>query len=211
MITFNPNIHVKKGVFNLSANVYKSLHKIIFAALLVSIINSTTVFAAGKGLQQPLANPEQVQKALDTFKLWTQYFQQEEYREQFKLVHPQKRKHPQRMTRKAWGKTMKLSLRKNGRLLNYQVIASDAITAAEVPCSEMGHCFRKGLQLVAIVVSSEYEKTGKIPKEYIVMANSENGWRYAGGNFLNYFLGETDLIFSRQDERRYQHKSIKVR
>jgi hypothetical protein len=153
----------------------------------------------------PLANDEQVDQAFGQFQTWTKLYQQNEYLQQYELVHPRIQRYKNYGT---WKKAMRKSLHKNGALLEYKVVALGAITPAKIPCTEMGHCYRKDMQTVMIIVNSFYENLGEKPKEYIIMTNSDNGWLFGGGTFLNIPFGETMGILDRFDEKRYEYKGM---
>lgn len=48
---------------------------------------------------------------------------------------------------------MKKSLRVNGELLDYKILAVGATTPDKIPCTEMRHCYRKDIQ-----VSTDYHE-----------------------------------------------------
>jgi hypothetical protein len=153
----------------------------------------------------PLATDEEVKQAFEQFQRWTGRYQEGDYLQQYELVHPRiqhYKKYPN------WKKAMRKSQHTNGALLNYEVIAVGPITPAKIPCTEMGHCYRKDMQTVMIIVNSSYEKIGMKDREYIIMANSDQGWLFGGGTFLNIPFGETMGILDRFDEKRYEYKGI---
>ncbi|MCJ7815902.1 MAG: hypothetical protein MUP31_07615 [Xanthomonadales bacterium] len=153
----------------------------------------------------PLATDEQVKEAFDRFQTWTSLYQQKNYLEQYALVHPRIQRYK---NYSVWKKKMNKSQHKNGALLEYEIIALSAITPDQIPCTEMGHCYRKDMQTVMFIVNSVYEKLGEKNKEYIIMTNSEQGWLFGGGTFLNIPFGETMGILDRVDEKRYEYKGI---
>lgn len=155
--------------------------------------------------EAPLATDEQVKEAYDRFRTWTSLYQEENYLEQYELVHPRIRRWK---NFPVWKKAMRKSQHKNGALLKYELVAFGAITPRQIPCTEMGHCYRKGMQTVMIVVNSSYEKIGAKDREYIIMANSDEGWMFGGGTILNIPFGETMGILDRADEKRYEYKGI---
>ncbi len=155
-----------------------------------------------------IASADDIDKALKIFTLWTENYQGKNYAEQYRLVHPLIQRYKDR---KKWKKAMKKSHRVNGELLGYKILAVGATTPDRIPCTEMGHCYRKDIQVVLIFVNSTYYKIGTREKEYIVMANSSNGWRFGGGTFLNIPFGETMTILDRKDEKRYEYKGIETR
>ena len=154
----------------------------------------------------PLATDDQVQHAVTQFQKWTNFYQEESYFQQFGLVHPRIQHYK---NYKRWKKAMSKSLDTNGALLEYEIIGLSAIHPADIPCTEMGHCYRKDMQTVIIIVNSRYEKIGVKNKEYIIMTNSDKGWLFGGGTFLNVPFGETMGILDRADEQRYKYKGLK--
>lgn len=158
--------------------------------------------------QVSVASADEVRQALEIFGQWTQNYQISDYAEQYKFVHPLIQHYK---TREKWEKAMQKSQRKNGELLGYEIMAAGATTPDKIPCTEMGHCYRKDIQVVLIIINSIYQKIGAKPKEYVVMAKSKQGWRFGGGTFLNIPFGETMTILDRKDERRYGYKGIDTR
>jgi hypothetical protein len=175
------------------------MSKVLFLILLFLPFNLMAIETA------PMANDEQVKEAFDRFQSWTNLNQQNNFLEQYDLVHPRIQRYK---NYPVWKKAMRKSLHRNGALLEYEVIALGAITTDKIPCTEMGHCYRKGMQTVMIFVNSLYEKLGEKNKEYIIMTNSDQGWLFGGGTFLNVPFGETMGILDRVDEKRYEYKGM---
>jgi hypothetical protein len=153
----------------------------------------------------PLATDEQVKEALGQFQNWTSLYQKKNYLEQYELVHPRIQRYK---NYSVWKKAMNKSQHTNGALLEYRVVALGALTTDKIPCTEMGHCYRKDMQTVMIVVNSTYEKIGEKSKEYVIMTNSDQGWLFGGGTFLNIPFGETMGILDRTDEKKYEYKGM---
>lgn len=151
----------------------------------------------------PLATPEQVEQAYSVFKEWTELYQQEEYAKQHKLNHPRTGT-PKRL----WIKLHAKSTRKNGKLISYDTLAVSALHTSQLPCTEMGHCYRKDMQVVIIFVNSHYENIGDKNKEFIIMANHRDGWGWGGGTFLNRPFGESIVIMDRADVNKYKRNRI---
>jgi hypothetical protein len=191
----------RKSIF---CQITRFLHspKVVAALILSLLILPFKLMAIEPA---PLANDEQVDQAFGQFQTWTKLYQQNEYLQQYELVHPRIQRYKNYGT---WKKAMRKSLHKNGALLEYKVVALGAITPAKIPCTEMGHCYRKDMQTVMIIVNSFYENLGEKPKEYIIMTNSDNGWLFGGGTFLNIPFGETMGILDRFDEKRYEYKGM---
>jgi hypothetical protein len=70
----------------------------------------------------------------------------------------------------------------------------------------MGHCYRKDVQYVFILLRSTYAKAAPAQPEYVVMAKSEEGWKFGGGTFPDTPMGETSSILNRKDEHRYRYR-----
>lgn len=175
-----------------------------FSALLLTVSLVIAGNASAKSIEPaPLATDAEVEVAYAAFQRWTEYYLQAQYEDQYALVHKRIRKYK---TKKSWVSRMRRSVRHNGPLEKVNVIAVAAITPAKIPCTEMRHCYRKDIQTVMIIVNSQYGKVGAMEKEYVVMANSDDGWAYGGGSFLNRPYGETMGILDRQDERRIKFK-----
>jgi len=175
------------------------MHRILYLIFFLLPFNTMAIE------EMPLASDEQVRQALSRFQEWTRLYQQENYLEQYELVHPRIQRYK---NYPVWKKAMSRSQHKNGSLLEYELVALSAITPGDIPCTEMGHCYRKGMQTVIIIVNSRYEKIGEKNKEYVIMANSEEGWMFGGGTILNIPFGETMGILDRADEKKYEYKGL---
>jgi hypothetical protein len=103
-----------------------------------------------------------------------------------------------------WRKAMTKARRKDGKLTGVTIEAADAIDAAKLPCTELRHCYRGGVQYVMFILRTAYEKATPGQPEYVAMAKSVEGWRFGGGTFPNRPLGETAVILTESDERRYK-------
>lgn len=89
--------------------------------------------------------------------------------------------------------------------------AVGGIEAQKVPSTEVGQCRCKAKQTGKIVFGSHYGKACDHSKDFIVMANSKEGWRYGGGSFLNRQYSETMAILDRKAEHaaRYHRNTSK--
>lgn len=157
----------------------------------------------------PLAAQENesgaVPDAVAAFEAWTTAFREGDYRQQWRLTD----KHITRWwNRQQWRETMADAQKRNGDLLSYTIRGAAEATAADLPCTEMGHCFREGLPYVLIVIDSEYEKAQPNQPEFVVMAKAADDWLFGGGTFLNRPMGETAVILTEQDEQRYQPRVV---
>ncbi len=153
----------------------------------------------------PLATADEVARSVEVFKEWTVLYQLNDYLAQYQLVHPRIQKYK---TPRAWKKAMHKSQRRNGKLGAYKIDFVSAISAERIPCTEMGHCYRKDMQVVIIVLNSHYEIIGDMDKEYVLMARSGDGWYFGGGTFLNRPFEETLGILDRYDEKRYEYNGM---
>lgn len=149
----------------------------------------------------PLASDEEVEKAVAVFQEWTTAYQEGRYLDQWKLTHPRiQRWHH----KKRWRRTMAKGKARNGELRKVDIQTVGPVDARKLPCTEMRHCYRKDMQVVVIVLATAYEKAEPAQPEFVVMANSDDGWRYGGGTFPGRPSGETMIILDRKDERRYE-------
>lgn len=149
----------------------------------------------------PRATEDDVTIATQILARWTAAYQAEDYDTQWSLTDPRQRRW---WDKKRWRKAMTKARRKDGALTGYTIKAAAPIDAAKLPCTEMGHCYRRGVQYVLFVVESTYEKAAPGQPEYVAMAKSDEGWRFGGGTFPNRPLGETAIILTEADERRYK-------
>jgi hypothetical protein len=146
----------------------------------------------------PLASAEQIVEAERIFDEWVSAYQAKDYGAQWRLIHPRIRTW---YDKKRWRNAMKLSQRKGGELMVIKKDRIEAIPAEEIPCTEMGHCYRKDMQTVVIITTIEYGEPPSPVQEYAIMANSDEGWRWGGGTILKLPMGETVVILNRRDER----------
>lgn len=169
----------------------------IFAALIAGCF----AISAANAKEPAPATDEEIAAAASTLKEWTSAFQAGDYRAQWLLTDSRIRHWHDRERWKGW---MKKAARRDGALLSYQIEAVAPVTAKDIPCTEIGHCFRKGVKYVIFLIRSDYEIAEPAQPEFAVMAHSDEGWRFGGGTFLNRPLGETAVIMTVQDERRYK-------
>lgn len=148
-----------------------------------------------------LATQEEIAAAHAVLAEWTNAFQTGDYRTQWLLTDSRIRRWHDRKRWKGW---MTKAARRNGPLHSYEFEAAAPARAEDLPCTEMGHCFRGGVKYVLFLIRSDYEIAEPAQPEFAVMAFSDDGWRFGGGTFLNRPLGETAVIMTVQDERRYK-------
>jgi hypothetical protein len=167
----------------------------LFLAIAVAFASSA------HAAETPLATQADVEEARAILAQWTAAYQDEDYLAQWRLTDPRIRRW---WDQTRWRKAMVKARRRDGKLTAYTIVAADPIDAEKLPCTEMGHCYRQGVQYVAFVIRSEYEKAEPGQPEYVAMAKSDEGWRFGGGTFPNRPVGETSVILTESDERRYK-------
>jgi len=151
--------------------------------------------------ETPLATAADVEEARGVLEQWTAAYQAEDYLTQWQLTDPRIRRW---WDKARWREAMVKARRKDGKLTAYTIVGADPIDAAKLPCTELGHCYRQGVQYIAFVIRSEYKKAKPGQPEYVAMAKSDEGWRFGGGTFPNRPVGETSVILTESDERRYK-------
>lgn len=172
-------------------------------SLTIALAMTLAITAAGPALAEetPLATAEDVEEATGVLMKWTAAYQAQDYDTQWSLTDPRNRRW---WDRKRWRKAMTKARRQDGALTSYAIQHASPIDAANLPCTEMGHCYRRGVQYVIFFIASAYEKAAPGQPEYVAMSKSDEGWRFGGGTFPNRPLGETAVILTESDERRYR-------
>ena len=153
------------------------------------------------GSSQNIPSAKESEEALKVFQEWTKAFQAGDYEAQWYKTHHRIR-FWQRKSK--WARKMKASVAKTGALISFQITGSTPVTAAQLPCTEQGHCFRRHIQYHLFMVKSEYAGETPPQPEFVVMAKSKEGWRFGGGTFPNRPMGETSVILDKKDEARYR-------
>ena len=190
-----------KNTLSLSANRLRTKCWYSLLALLLTtpaVCTATETHSNENPSNVPLASAEQIANAERAFDEWISAYQEKDYGAQWRLIHPRIRTW---YDKKRWRNAMKLSKRKGGELITIKKDRLEAIPAGEIPCTEMGHCYRKDMQTVVIITTIEYGKPPSPVQEYAIMANSDEGWRWGGGTILKLPMGETVVILNRRDER----------
>jgi len=131
---------------------------------------------------------------------WIEAYQRQDFPSQWRLTHPRIRRW---FDRRRWTRGMRAAFNRTGNLIDYNITGQAAVSAAQLPCTELGHCFRPGLAYVFFRLETRYEVAAPPQPEFCVMARADADWRFGGGTLLNRPLGETAVIMTRQDERRY--------
>ena len=162
---------------------------------------TTSVLANDKIAWPDSASSADLEAALQSMKDWVAAYQVGDYLSQWRLTDPRIRYW---FDRRRWRDKMKRARRQDGALVTYTITAYSPASSTELPCTEMGHCFREGVDYVIALMETRYEKAAPAQPEFFVAARSEEGWRFGGGTILNRPLGETAVIMTVQDERRYK-------
>lgn len=147
------------------------------------------------------ASSADLEAALQAMNEWIAAYQAEDYLRQWRLTDSRIRKW---RDRREWRDKMKRARRRDGALLSYAISAYSPASSSQLPCTEMGHCFREGVDYVIALIETRYEIAEPSQPEFFVAARSDEGWRFGGGTILNRPLGETSVIMTVQDERRYK-------
>lgn len=174
----------------------------VLAALLALAVSAFAALAAPVHADEPdLASEVEVRQAYGVLQAWVEAYMAGDNETHLALTHPRIRYwHPIRR----WSEFMDDARERNGQVLRFSVTRAGPITAEQLPCTEMNHCYRDGLRYVVFFVDAEYENVDGVQQEYAVMADSEEGWRFGGGSILNRPMGETAVILNRADEHRYR-------
>ncbi len=146
------------------------------------------------------ASEHDTQAALSAINQWIAAYQAGDYEAQWRLTDPRIRRW---FDLRRFQRAMQLARRRDGALLSYVVGRSAAASAAQLPCTEQGHCFRERVPYVIALLDTHYETASPPQPEFCVAARSREGWTFGGGTILNRPLGETAVILTLQDERRY--------
>jgi len=169
--------------------------------LVTAIVFFLVATPVAAGDEPPLASAYEVEAASSALEAWTAAYSAGDYHEQWLLT-------DKRITRwfdrRSFRKMMTEAQQRNGLLKTYSITGAAPARASDLPCTEMGHCYRTGIQYAIFVIESTYEKAEPSQPEFAVMAKAEGKWVFGGGSFLNRPLGETAVIMTEQDERRYE-------
>ncbi len=149
----------------------------------------------------PLATEAEVRNAYRVLQEWVTAYVEGDDLAHRQLTHERIR---QWYDRRRWRDIMRGARARNGELVAFNVTMAGPVDAERLPCTEMGHCYRRGLQYAIFAIETEYETASPPQPEFAVMAMTDQGWRFAGGTILNRPMGESLLILDRADERRYR-------
>lgn len=148
-----------------------------------------------------------VAAAREVLLAWTNAFRTADFDSQWLLTDPAIRRWHDRPR---WRRWMRAASRRNGALLEFTLRNGVIAQAAQIPCTEQGHCYRPGVRYIVFLIQSRYERATPAQPEYAAMAWSAEGWRFGGGTFLNRPMGETSVILTEEDERRYTGRPTRV-
>lgn len=150
---------------------------------------------------------QDVAAAREVLLAWTNAFRAADFDSQWLLTDPAIRRWHDRAR---WRRWMRAASRRNGALLEFALRNGVLAQAAQIPCTEQGHCYRSGVRYIVFLIQSRYERATPAQPEYAAMAWSVEGWRFGGGTFLNRPMGETSVILTEEDERRYTGRPTRV-
>lgn len=159
-------------------------------------------FGADRAAAPPGAVDPAIDAARAAFLQWADAFRAGAFRTQWLLTHPRIR-----YWRSAgrWSRGMRAAQRRTGGLAGFDIDRALRVSAAQIPCTEHGHCYREDVDYVLFTIRSRYHGARQPPQpEYAVMAMADEGWRFAGGTFPFRPLGETAVLLNAADERRYR-------
>ncbi|RED16269.1 DUF4019 domain-containing protein [Parasphingopyxis lamellibrachiae] len=169
--------------------------------------------APGTEMASPAANQSQlpegapsasVANAREALAAWIESYRAGDYAEQWRLTHSRIRRW---RPRGLWNRVMRNARRTNGALISYAILGQAEVTAEQLPCSEQGHCYRPGIEYVLFTLATEYENAAPPQPEYVAMALRGGQWYFGGGTLLNRPFGETSVIMTESDERRYRPRA----
>lgn len=145
----------------------------------------------------------ELETAIAVFEQWISYYQASDYRAQWKLNDPRNRRY---IGEKSWRVAVRKSARKLGQIMALKLVAADFISAEDLPCTEMKHCYRRKVEYIALIIDASYEHLDGSQRELAVMSKSHEGWRVGGGSVLQRPLGESMVVLNHQDEQFYKLK-----
>jgi hypothetical protein len=151
------------------------------------------------------ATDEDLSAARDAFLQWVAAYRSGDFELQWRLTDKRIRHW---FDKKRWRSSMSAAQRRNGELERFEILAQAPIDAEQLPCTEQRHCYRRGVRYVIFLVGSGYAAATPPQPEYAAMALSDEGWKFGGGTFPNRPLGETAVILTESDERRYRYKGL---
>lgn len=138
---------------------------------------------------------------------WIEAYQAQDFATQWRMTDPYIRRW---FDRRRWSRRLERAFSLNGNVVEHVIVSRAAIGAERLPCTEQGHCFRPDVPYVIFILRTRYEIAAPPQPEFCVMAKSSEGWRFGGGTLLNRPLGETAVIMTRQDERRYEFRGYSI-
>jgi hypothetical protein len=169
-------------------------------------ILAASLFCAAAGPPQAQAGPDTHRKseaeiaAEERFHDFVSAYREHDFQAQWQIVDPRKR-YWVKLGR--WRTAMQQSQRRHGELAELTITHVLSADAKQIPCTEMGHCFRKGVPYVVLMLRTRYERKQVPQPEFAVMSMSDEGWRWAGGTFPATALGETAVLLDEADDKKF--------
>lgn len=143
--------------------------------------------------------------AYSSMAVWIEAYRAQDFATQWRMTDPRIRRW---IDRRRWMRGLGRAFSLNGNLVEHVIANRAALGAERLPCTEQGHCFRPDVPYVIFFLRTRYEIAAPPQPEFCVMARSSEGWRFGGGTLLNRPLGETAVIMTPQDERRYEFRGF---
>jgi len=186
----------------------KTLNKLGLPVAVMTLMSWGPASALPPEDRPPLATQEEVEEAYARLGDWVEAHRTGDNITQRDLTDPRIRAwRPMR----TWRRMMNSARRRDGDLLSIDVVGFAPIHAEDIPCTEMDHCHREGVRYVIFFLETEYERASPQQPEYALMAESNEGWRFAGGSFPNRPMLETMAIMTEEDEREISRRSMEER
>lgn len=178
-----------------------------YQLLLIGI--AIPLHCAAANSQQPPAIPDQQARPateldLDAEHLFHEFvaaYRSADYSAQWRLVDPRSRYW---FKIRRWNKSMEQSRRRHGALVEVAITHMLSVNAKQLPCTEMGHCYRKGVPYALLMLKTRYEHKQVPQPEFAVLSMSEEGWRWSGGTFPATALGETAVLLDEADDKKFR-------
>lgn len=173
-------------------------------AFIVAVSSCVAVNAGAheaKGIAGPPVEREAQAGAEIQFREFATAYQAGDFLAQWRMVDPRMRYW---VKTDRWRKSMLQSRRRQGALVELTVTHALPVDAKQIPCTELGHCFRKGVPYVLLMLRTRYERKQVPQPEFAVMSMSDEGWRWAGGTFPATALGETAVLLDEADDRKFR-------
>ncbi|MEZ5891860.1 MAG: hypothetical protein R3C58_01740 [Parvularculaceae bacterium] len=178
------------------------------AVLCAFVISTSIALASDETGEWPeSATQEDLLAARTAFIEWGTAYQNRDYGTQWRLTDKRIRRW---FGQKRWTKSMLTAEKRTGELESFEILGQLAVKAEQLPCTEYRHCYRRRVCYVFFKIASRYSIAAPPQPEYAVMAFSNEGWRFGGGTFPNRPLGETAVIMTEADEKRYVYDKATI-